>query len=133
MELAFFTKNGTKTFQQRLDNSGNPGFFEPIGGGNFTFDPKCFYDHYSNRFFVLALETYGSTQSYITFAVSDDDDPNGVWYKYRTPSVVQVGSTTYWVDYPGLGFDQDGFYVTGNLFRLSGGGSGTAGVLYRAV
>jgi hypothetical protein len=131
MELAFFNKNGTRTFQQRLDSSGNPGFFETIGAGNFTFDPKCFYDHYSNRFIVLALEVYsGSEQAWITFAVSDDDDPNGIWYKYRTWAVVSVGSSTFWVDYPGLGFDQEGFYVTGNLFGLNNGGFG--GVLFRA-
>lgn len=130
MELAFFNKNGTRTFQQRLDSTGNPGFFEGVGAGNFTFDPKCFYDHYSNRFVVLALEKYSGSQAWITFAVSDDDDPNGIWYKYRTWAVVSVGSNTYWVDYPGLGFDQDGIYVTGNLFGLNN--SGFAGVLFRA-
>jgi hypothetical protein len=133
MELAFFLKDGTQTFQQRLDSSGSPGFFESIGAGDFTFDPKCFYDHYSNRFFVLALEVYeNSNEAYITFAVSDDNDPNGIWFKYRTPAVVQIGSTTYWVDYPGLGFDLEGFYVSGNLFRLSGGGDSFGGVLFRA-
>ena len=36
---------------------------------------------------------------------------------------------TYWVDYPGLGFDDGFYYVTGNLFGLNSGGFG--GVLYR--
>ncbi len=134
MELAFFDKDGTLQFQQRLDSTGNPGFFEELGSGDFCFDPKCFYDHNSQRYFVLALEVYsGSSESWITFAVSDDDDPHGVWYKYRSWSVVTYdGLTTYWVDYPGLGYDANGFYVTGNLFKLDGPGAGFGGVLFRA-
>ncbi len=132
MDIAWYTKDGTEQFRSRMDSSGNPGFFEDIGAGSFTFDPKCFYDHESGRFFVLALEVYGSNQAWITFAVSDDSDPNGIWYKYRTDARIQVGSSQYWVDYPGLGFDSDAFYANGNLFRLNGNGSGFAGVIYRS-
>ncbi len=128
MTIAWYTKSGTLQFSQRLDNTGSPGFFEDVGAGNFTFDPKCTYDEHSNRFFVLALEVYSST-AYITFAVSDDNDPNGVWYKYRTDAVTTVSGTTYWVDYPGIGYDANAFYVTGNLFGLSAGGF--AGAKYR--
>lgn len=138
MELAFFSKEtGELEFQQQLDSTGNPGFFEEVGGGTFCFDPKCFYDPQQKRFYVLALEVYGRNgdvepEAWITFAVSDDDNPHGIWYKYRTYAVVEDGDTTYWVDYPGLGFDNRGFYVTGNLFRLEGNGSGFGGVLYRS-
>jgi len=129
MQVAWYTRGGTLVFSQNLDDSGSPGFFEPLGGGSFCFDPKVFYDHIDKRFVIVALETYGSTQSWIDIAVSDDEDPNGVWYKYRTNSVVTVGSNTYWVDYPGFGYDQDAYYITGNLFGLNNGGWG--GVLFR--
>ena len=131
MAIAFFDKEGNEEFSANLDSTGNPGFFEEIGGGDFTFDPKCFYDPHTERFVVLALEQYGSSESWITMAVSDDSDPNGVWYKYRTWSVItDTGNgNTYWVDYPGFGFDDGCFYVTGNLFGLNNGGWG--GVLYR--
>ncbi len=128
MAIAFYDKNGNEEFSALLNDSGDPGFFEDIGAGGFTFDPKCFYDQHSQRFVVLALEYY-SGESWITIAVSDDSDPNGVWYKYRTWSVVSDGGSTYWVDYPGFGFDDDYFYVTGNLFGLNYVGWG--GVLYR--
>ena len=128
MAIAFYDKDGNEEFSAMLNDTGNPGFFEEVGAGGFTFDPKCFYDQHAERFVVLALEYYDS-ESWITVAVSDDDDPNGVWYKYRTWSVVTDGSSTYWVDYPGLGFDSDYFYVTGNLFGLNYAGWG--GVLYR--
>lgn len=129
MDLAFYAKDGTLQFRTRLDNSGSPGFFEDVGGGSFTFDPKCFYDAGSGRFFVMALEQY-SNQSWMTFAVSDDSDPNGVWYKYRTNSLVTIGGQKYWVDYPGIGFDGQAFYINGNLFGFSGG---FGGVLFRSI
>ena len=132
MRIAWFTKDGTLQFAQNLDSTGNPGFFDEVGAGNFTFDPKCYYDQHSERFVVVALEVYrNSSEAWITIAVSDDSDPNGIWYKYRTWAVVNVGDTTYWVDYPGFGYDRDAFYITGNLFRLNGNGSGFGNVLFR--
>jgi len=134
MSIAFYQKDGTLDFSSRLDSTGSPGFFEGVGGRDFTFDPKCFYDQFSGRFFVLALEVYdnpGQGEAWITVAVSDDSDPNGIWYKYRTWAVTSVDTSRYWVDYPGIGFDGQAFYVTGNLFLLSGPGDGFAGVLYR--
>jgi hypothetical protein len=128
-DIAFLTKDGNLIFQQPLGSPGNPGFFEPVGGGSFTFDPKCFFDHDAQRFVVVAPETYGSTEAWITIAVSDDDNPIGGWYKYRTDAVIQVGGSTFWWDYPGFGYDHDGYYVTGNLFGLNQGGWG--GVGYR--
>ena len=130
MEIAWYDKNGTPLFQQRLDSTGEPGFFEELGAGDFTFDPKCFYDTIRNRYVVLALEHY-TGESWITLAVSDDDDPEGIWYKYRTWALPEIDETTYWVDYPGLGFDARGWYVTSNLFRDSGSGPGFGGTLLR--
>lgn len=126
-DIAFFLKDGTLVFQQPLGSPGNPGFFEPVGAGNFTFDPKVFYDHIDGRFVVVAPEVYGSTQAWISIAVSDDSNPIGVWYKYRTNAVIQVGTTTYWWDYPGFGYDAQGYYVNGNLFGLNQGGWGGVG------
>ncbi len=132
MALAFYNKStGALEFSQNLDNTGNPGFFEDVGAGNFTFDPKCFYDHYAGRFVIVALEVYGSTQAFIDIAVSDDSNPNGTWYKYRTDARIPVGSCRYWVDYPGFGYDHQGYYVTGNLFLLSGNCGGFGGAVFR--
>ena len=129
--MRFTDKEGNEQFSANLDSSGNPGFFEELGAGDFTFDPKCFYDPHAERFVVIALEQYGSDESWVTIAVSDDSNPNGVWYKYRTWSVItnESDGETYWVDYPGFGFDDGYYYVTGNLFGLKGWGWG--GALYR--
>jgi hypothetical protein len=129
MSIAWWTKAGALQFSSNLDNTGSPGFFEGIGAGNFTFDPKCAYDHYAGRYVVIVPETYGNNQAWMCIAVSDDSDPNGVWYKYRTDMVVTVGSDTFWLDYPGFGYDQNAYYITGNLFGLNNGGF--AGTAYR--
>ncbi len=131
--IAFFTKDGTQTFSTHLGTPGFPGFFETVGAdSSFVFDPKCFYDHKTERFVVVALEQVGDTESWIDIAISDDSDPNGIWYKYRTSSVIQVGSDNFWVDYPGFGFDDNAYYVTGNLFFLNGpSGGGFGGALFR--
>ncbi len=133
-DIAFYTRAGTLTFFNRLNNSGSPGFFEPVGGGSFTFDPKVFYDHYTDRFVVVAPEVYTDAgQAFISIAVSDDNDPNGVWFKYRTNAVFSPdGVNTFWWDYPGFGYDQDAYYVTCNLFGLNNSGFGGAGFrIYR--
>jgi len=118
-EIAWFTKDGTMQFQNTLDSTGSPGFFETVGAGDFCVDPRCFYDHYANRFVVMCLEVYfGIDESYLTIAVSDDDDPNGIWYKYRPWGVFRIGNTDYWADYPSFGFDANGYYISGNLFSF---------------
>jgi hypothetical protein len=128
-DIAWYTRAGAQQFRSNLGSPGNPGFFEPLGAQNFVFDPKVIYDHYAQRFVVLALEVYNSTEAWITFAVSDDSDPNGTWYKYRTDAVLDIGTNTVWWDFPGIGYDQNAYYVTGNLFSLPSGGSyGGAGI-----
>ncbi|GJQ30565.1 MAG: hypothetical protein HBSAPP03_24490 [Phycisphaerae bacterium] len=128
MQIAWYTKAGAVQFSIPLNNSGNPGFFETVGAQGFTFDPKCFYDHLAQRFVVIAPEYYSASQeAYICLAVSDDSDPNGVWYKYRTDCVINVSGSTYWWDYPGFGYDANAYYVTGNLFGLNVSGFGGTG------
>ena len=129
MNVAWWDKAGNLQFSQRLD--GDTGFFSSVGAGGFTFDPKCFYHEGFDRYFVLALEVYGNDEAYITFALSDDNDPNGTWYKYRTDAVYTVSGQTYWWDYPGLGYDDEAIYITGNLFGLSAGGF--AGAAFRTL
>ena len=130
--IAIYTKDGTATFAQRLNSvPGQPGFFEELAAEDFVFDPKVMYDPTINRFFIVALELVGA-DSYINIAISDDDDPNGVWFRYRTCSTIQIGQGFYFFDYPGWGYDENGIYVTGNLFLRAGTGPGFAGALFRS-
>jgi hypothetical protein len=113
---------GELQFAIPLNNYGTPGLFEGQGAEWFVFDPKCVYDHLAQRFVVIALETYAQPfGTWVNIAVSDDSDPHGVWYTYRTNAAI-VGQANAWWDYPGLGYDGRSWIVTGNLIGGSGVG-----------
>lgn len=119
MAMAIYDKQGALQYALPLNNYGTPGLFEGVGASWFTFDPKCFYDHFAQRFVIVALETYDESNSaWVDIAVSDDADPHGVWHTYRTP--VESGAT--WWDYPGFGFSNTVWVITAN--RIGGTGVG---------
>jgi hypothetical protein len=124
--VGIFTKAGASQLQQNFGV-----FFSGMGATSFLFDPKCVYDRIHQRYVFIALEEEDASQtSKVLLAVSDDNDPNGIWYRYRLEAKVNVGGSNYWLDYPSLGYNKDVFVINGNLFGFSGG---TAGVSYMVV
>ncbi len=121
--VAFYTKDGTKQFQQLLD--GSNGFFAGVAQSGFVFDPKAFYDPGSQRFFLIADDGASTSLSNILVAVSATNNPNGTWFKYRFNTLFN-GS---WLDFPGFGFNKDAIIITGNLF--SGTGSGVEALVIK--
>ncbi len=113
-EISFFTKAGVQTFATAI--AGGGGFWGSVGAGGFVFDPVCLYDPHTDRFVVAAADGAGSGDA-ILIAMSDDNDPNGTWYKYRFP----VSSTCVFLDFPNLGINEDAIYIAGDCF--SGGGN----------
>ena len=131
--IEWHTKTGIQQNSQSLRNffsAAVPGTTDdPLTG---TFDPKVIYDQYSNRFVVVTLEQQGrdgginnpsNDRSRIYVAVSDDADPNGTWFGYSINSLVNIGGTNYWADYPGFAVGQDAVYITNNVFKFDGDGA----------
>jgi hypothetical protein len=101
----------------------------------FVTDPSCLYDTASQRFFVVALtlETLPNgeftLQNHIDIAVSQTADPTGLWNIYRV-DVTNDGSSNPDLsnacpclgDYPHIGADANGFYVTTNAYPWNGFG-----------
>ncbi|HEY2542968.1 MAG TPA: hypothetical protein VGH92_07920 [Gaiellaceae bacterium] len=100
----------------------------------FVTDPSCLYDAQTNRWFavVLTLETYPNGaythQNHIDIAVSTTADPTGTWNIYRV-DVTNDGSNPSagnacpcLGDYPHIGADANGFYVTTNSYPWNGNG-----------
>jgi hypothetical protein len=98
-------------------------------------DPSCYYDPQVKRFFqvVLTLETNPTSgeltgANHLDLAVSGNADPRGSWTIYRiavqddgtegTP--VHTGCPCLG-DYPHIGADEHGIYLTTNEFPFSGG------------
>jgi hypothetical protein len=100
----------------------------------FVTDPSCLYDAATGRFFVtvLTLETHpnGSyTQvNHLDTAVSNTSDPTGTWTIYRV-DVTNDGTNTggvnpgpYLGDYPHIGADANGYYITTNAYPWNANG-----------
>jgi hypothetical protein len=117
------------------DQSGNPitsngsnilrftTLFSGVGGSLGVFDPRIVYDPANGGHFILVgLEQGTNPQvSNLDIAISTTNSPLPTasdWYLYRVNTVTSSGGTNYWLDFPGLGFDSQAIYVTGNLFSF---------------
>ena len=97
--------------------------------GQFVTDPSCLYDAATQRFFVvvLTLEVVPTTGAFTTvnhldIAVSQTSNPAGTWNIYRvdvTNDGSNIGGTNpgpFLGDYPHIGADANGFYITTNAY-----------------
>ncbi|MEO0423789.1 MAG: hypothetical protein AAF184_15735 [Pseudomonadota bacterium] len=111
-EIAFYTKDGTRTFVDGIE--GAAGFWGSVGASDFIFDPEALYDATSGRFIVMAAEAFApGARSYVLVAVSDDDDPNGDWFRYRFETTDTSGDL---FDSPNIGVTDDAVIITGDGF-----------------
>lgn len=97
--------------------------------GQFVTDPTCIFDTATQRWFVvvLTLETVPTTGAFTTvnhldLAVSQTANPTGAWNIYRI-DVTNDGTNTggvnpgpYLGDYPHIGADANGIYLTTNAY-----------------
>jgi hypothetical protein len=98
-------------------------------------DPSCIYDAGSNRFFMtvydLVSDSSGSPtgRSFVDIAVSDTGSATGTWsiYQLDTSNDGTHGTPLHpncpcFGDYPHLGTDANGLYITTNEFSTLGDG-----------
>src|SRR5215467_2273831 len=100
--------------------------------GEFVTDPSCIFDAQTQRFFVLALtidpqvpgpcQGVFSCRNHLDLAVSQTSDPTGDWNIYKI-DVTNDGTNTggvnpgpYLGDYPHIGADANGIYLTTNAY-----------------
>ena len=100
--------------------------------GQFVTDPSCIYDAQSQRFFLVSLtldpQVPGQCQgvfscvNHLDLAVSQTNDATGRWNIYRI-DVTNDGTNTggvnpgpYLGDYPHIGADANGIYLTTNSY-----------------
>lgn len=94
--------------------------------GNFTSDPRCYYDTATSRWFLTIADapvdpTTGNflTTSNVDIAVSQTSDPTGSWSIYRldVTDAAAPGCPCFG-DEPLLGADANGIYISTNQFTL---------------
>jgi hypothetical protein len=114
--------------------------------GQFVTDPSCYFDRATQRWFmdVLTLETFPSNgrfkgPNHLDLAVSQTADPTGAWTIYRLPvqddgtqgtpnhhcstgpyPVVPTNPFACLGDYPHIGADANGLYLTTNEYSFFG-------------
>ncbi len=87
-----------------------------------AFDPQIIYDHYAGRWFMLWDSFQAITQEgWFIISYSDDENPVGTWYTYALDAAAN-GSTpvSNWGDYPQLGYDDQGIYISSRQFWFAG-------------
>jgi hypothetical protein len=103
--------------------------------GPFVTDPTCYYDPQTRRFYLVALTLEVAPsgaftlENHLDIAVSNTSDPTGTWRIYRL-DVTNDGSSNpdplnacpCLGDYPHVGADAYGFYVTTNSYPWLGDG-----------
>jgi len=121
-----FGKGGTVLSSQTLAS-----FFSGLPDASTAFDPHVQFDPTSQRFWVAAAASNGTTSSEIFVAVSNDSDALHGWSIFWMP--VQGNFPHDWCDYPQIGLSSGGFvYLTCNMFSLPNAG-GTATPMIRVM
>ncbi len=104
----------------------------PVRYGDFTSDPKCYFDPETSRWFltVLQIDVNPVTRAegpgtHIEIAVSATSDPTGTWnlFAIDTRDDGTFGTPSHpncpcFPDQPLIGADANGFYVSVNEFPL---------------
>lgn len=121
VDLAAYRKDGSLRFRWP---SMTALFSSVLPAGAGLFDPKLAYDHYAGRWIVaVAARRQTPAGSWIMLGVSQGADPGGAWWVWALDFAVDGGTpSSNWADYPMLGFDTQGIYITTNQFAVGGGG-----------
>jgi hypothetical protein len=119
-DLAGYSKTGHQTF--RWPNMTTL-FGKVVPAGAKLFDPRVAYDHYQDRWIVVAAARRDSPAgSWLLLGVSQTPDPGaGYWIWALDDSLNGSTATNNWGDYPMLGFDTQAIYVSFNMFQIGGG------------
>lgn len=90
-----------------------------VGFTGSTFDPRILYDPYSERWFACSVDNANGDNHFL-IAVSSSSDPTTGWVGFAIDS---DSTDRRWADYPTLGLNGDGVYVSANMFPIPGRGA----------
>ncbi len=96
--------------------------FPPSTANGSLFDPNVSYDDNSQRFFLVVMEIDDvNFTSFMHIAVSNTSTPtdfNTDFTEKQTIDMIQVNptGTLLWADFPRIGYNADGIFVTTNEF-----------------
>jgi hypothetical protein len=111
--MAVYDRNGV--VQTGFPKSVNTFFGLPANNfstGQFTSDPRAFYDNVAGRFvFVVLFEDFLNSRGFAEIAASKTNDPRGGWNTYQ----IEVGGAGQCPDFPTLGHGRNGDKFIGSV------------------
>jgi hypothetical protein len=107
-----FSKSGEILQDQALNSFWINSGVSPSG---FPFDPRVLFDKLSGRWFAVSLDNEQSDNSFLV-AVSSTSNPLDPWNGFKIDTDPGVGQ--FWADFPMLGVDSDGVYVSANMYHV---------------
>lgn len=119
---------GPPTYQ-RLEFETLHGFFGYSVNSPVVYDPRAVYNHYEDRYFVIALRgaSADTGESSLVMAYSKTDEPQSLdieedWIFSAIDTDIEVPPNglgyELWADYPTLGYDEYNAYVGFNMFQI---------------
>lgn len=90
-------------------------FFSPLGSTGSKYDPKVLYDPEANRYILVCLGGYVSTNTHILIGFSNSDSINGTWNLYEVPG--NPFNDTLWSDYPMISVNKNELFISVNLLH----------------
>jgi len=84
-----------------------------------TFDPRILFDPFSQRWLASSADNVSADNDFLV-AVSKCSDPTAGWIGFAIDS---DSTDRRWADFPTLGFDADGVYLSANMFPIPGRGA----------
>ena len=136
LALAVYSESGTRLSGPTALNGffGLPPSIDRAHGnrrGDFTSDPKCYFDRETGRFFLTLLQIDSAPSGALLghastlIAVSATGNPSGAWRTYKldvtndgTRSNGSPGCPCFG-DQPLIGADHFGFFISTNAFRIA--------------
>ena len=122
-----FDKTGTPLVSKSLNDFWNDAGVTPAG--EFAFDPRILYDHFSGRWFGVSVDNHGGANNFLV-AVSATDDPTGSWSGFQIDS---DPNDSRWADFPTLGLNHDVVALGANMFPIASGGYSGSGNTHRTL
>lgn len=110
-KFAIYDKNGNFISEQSFASFFGSVSPQPSGS---IFDPKIVYDHYSDRYILLALNRADGNR--FLLATTTTNNPSGAWNTFSIENGTADGYTDY-IDYPGLGYSENTIVITSHTLR----------------
>ncbi|MEX2172376.1 MAG: hypothetical protein WD851_23855 [Pirellulales bacterium] len=87
-----------------------------------AFDPRVVYDPHARRWYAVSVDNKQNANN-ILFAVSSSSDPTQPWHGFTFDSDTD---NSHWADFPMLGYNGEGVYISSFMPTLSPVASGSS-------